>query len=82
MALQPSPPTSPQQLHGLTGSPPRRGVKSLSPLSSRVAATLTAQAPPSSEDGALPLAPVPPAARDTMFTSIAERLRRFEGLGR
>ena len=27
-------------------------------------------------------APVPPAARDTMFTSIAERLRRFEGLGR
>jgi hypothetical protein len=25
---------------------------------------------------------VPPAARDTMFTSIAERLRRFEGLGR
>ena len=27
-------------------------------------------------------APVPAAARDTMFTSIAERLRRFEGLGR
>ena len=25
---------------------------------------------------------VPAAARDTMFTSIAERLRRFEGLGR
>ena len=65
MALQPSPPTSPQQLHGLTGSPPRRGVnKSLSPLSSRVAATLSAQTPASaSADGTLPLAPAPPAAR-------------------